>query len=461
MNLTPPALALALLIGVVWPCLYLLGITKRWGMLVPFSLLLFAACLATPRDWADRVLPTVWLGIQTRRSEIFLVAGGAGVLMALAQFGRLSGKRLSMSAVLLVVIGFYCAILRLHHGGAADGFQSLLFAVCTLVPLLVTAPLLMDEPGDIRKILRLIAGVNGLWLAMCAVQFVVNSNYLTQGNQYRFQGLLGNPQHAGTLLAFFGVAVLWLLLNDRGAITKFVYTAILGANMVLLIWSGSRTGMGMAVIGFAGVMYTRMGKSILFMPFAAIIAYVGFKLVLSVTGLDIGASRLTTLEDTRSAAWFRLWAVGTENPLFGAGMAELDRSENSWLYAFASYGIGAFFLTILMSIAAGFECLRAVRLRLWLTLEERRVLDLTLGVVAMYFAGAVLEGYMVSRVSASLPIYMVFAGAMAVTTRYAALRKADGWEAISDAESWSEPEDGRRSEDEEDYGSESGPVIAY
>lgn len=455
MNLSPPALALVLVIGVVWPCLYLLGIAKRWGMLVPFFLLLFASCLATPRDWADRVLPTVWLGIQTRRSEIFLIAGAAGVLMALAQFGRLSGKRVALSGVLLACVGLYSAMLRLHHGGAADGFESMLFAVCTLMPLLVVAPLVMDEPGDIRKILRVMVGVNALWLAMCALQFVINSTYLTQGNQYRFQGLLGNPQHAGTLMAFFGVSALWLLLNDRGAVTKFIYTGILGANMVLLIWSGSRTGMGMALVGFAGVMYTRLGKSMLFMPFAAVIAYVGFKMVLSLTGLDIGAARLTTLEDTRTEAWFRLIASGMESPLFGVGMDEVDRSENSWLYAFASYGIGLFALTVLMTLVAGFEVLRAVRLRSVLTLDERRVLDLTIGVVAMYFAGAVLEGYMISRVSASLPIYMVFSGALVMTTRYAALRKASGWDENAYASGEYETEYGP------EYGEEPGRAVAY
>ncbi len=455
MNLTPPALALVALIGVVWPCLYLLGITKRWGMLVPLFLLVFAACLATPRDWMDRVIPTVWLGIQVRRSEIFLGAGIAGSLMALAQFSRLSGKRLSLSAVLLMAIGLYGAMLRLHHGGAADGFQSMIFVVFTLMPLVIAAPMLMDEPGDIRRILRLFAGVNALWIAMCALQFVVNSNYLTQGNQFRFQGMLGNPQHAGVLMAFFGVTTLWLLLNDRGAITKFVYTGMLGANMVMLVWSGSRTGMGMTAIGFAGVMYTRMGRSILFMPFALILAYVGFKMVLSITGLDIAADRLTTLEDTRSAAWMRLLSAGSENPLFGAGMDELDRSENSWLYAFASYGIGALVLAVLMTFVAGIEFLRAVRLRAWLTLDERRVLDLTLGVVAMYFAGAIMEGYMISRVSPALPIYMVFAGAMAATTRYAALRRADGLHMRAD--------DGFSpdSEGEDLYESGSEPAGAY
>lgn len=452
MNLTPAALALTALIGVVWTCLYVAGITKRWGMLVPFFLLLFGASMATPRDWADQILPTVWLGIQTRRSEIFLAGGIAGLLVVLTQFGRLSGKRVSVAGLLLVVMGLYSAMLRLHHGGPADGFESMIFAFCTMVPLLLVAPLIMDQPGDIRLILRTVALLNLLWLGMCALQFVINSSYLTQGNQYRFQGLLGNPQHAGTLMAFFGVVVLWLLLNDRGAVTKFIYTGILGANMVLLIWSGSRTGMGMALVGFAGVMYTRLGKSMLFMPFAAVIAYFGFKMVLSLTGLEIGAARLTTLEDTRTEAWLRLIASGMESPLFGVGMDEVDRSENSWLYAFASYGIGLFALSVLMTLVAGFEVLRAVRLRFVLTLEERRVLDLTIGVVAMYFAGAMLEGYMVSRVSASLPLFLFFAGAMVMVTRHAALRKSG---ALVETEAWSGQED---AEEEQDG---SGAVLAY
>ncbi len=452
MNLTPAALALTALIGVVWTCLYVAGITKRWGMLVPFFLLLFGSCMATPRDWADQILPTVWLGIQTRRSEIFLAGGIAGLMVVLTQFGRLSGKRVSVAGLLLVVMGLYSAMLRLHHGGPADGFESMIFAFCTMVPLLLAAPLVMDQPGDIRLILRTVALLNLLWLGMCALQFVINSSYLTQGNQHRFMGLLGNPQHAGTLMAFFGTIVLWLLLNDRGSVTKFVYTGILGANLVLLIWSGSRTGMGMALIGFAGVMYTRLGRSILFMPVAVILAYFGFKMVLALTGVEIGADRLTTLQDTRSAAWYKLYSVGMENPLFGAGTTEAERSENSWLYAFASYGIGMLGLTIVMTFVAMFEFLRAVRLRSWLSLEERRVLDVTLGVVAMYFAGAMLEGYMVSRVSASMPLFLFFAGAMVMVTRHAALRKSG---ALVEAEAWSGQED---AEEEQDG---SGAVLAY
>jgi hypothetical protein len=433
MNLSPPALALVLVIGVVWPCLYLLGITKRWGMLVPFFLLLFASCLATPRDWADRVLPTVWFGIQSRRSEIFLGAGVAALLIVAAQFSRLSGKRLSIAAMLLVGVGIYSALLRLHHGGPADGFQSLIFAVCTLVPLLVVAPLAMDHPADARGLVRCIGLVNAVWVMMCAVQFVINSSYLSQGNQFRFVGLLGNPQHAGVLISFFAVSNLWLLLNDRGKFVRMIYTGLLGANLIMLIWTGSRTGMGMSLIGFAGVMYTRLGRSILFLPIVVIIAYVGFKAVLTVTGLNIGSDRLTTLEDTRSAAWMTLISVGMESPLFGAGTDEAERSENSWLYAFASYGIGMLFLTIVLTMVAGLEFLKAVRARVSLPLDERRVMDLSLGMIAMYFAGAVLEGYMISRVSGALPFFMIFSGMMVMMTRYAVLNRAgdlapDGYE---------------------------------
>lgn len=449
MNLTLPAMALAGVIGVLWPCLYLLGLTKRWGILVPLFLMVLASSMAIPRDWSDRVLPTVWLGIQSRRSEIFLGAGVAGLVLTAAQFARLSGKRLSLAGLVLVAIGVYSAILRLHHGGPADGFQSLIFAVCTLIPLLVAAPLAMDSAADVRGLLRCIGLVNAVWIFMCFVQFAINSSYLTQGNQFRFVGLLGNPQHAGVLISFFAVSMLWLLMNDRGKILRVIYTGLVGANLILLIWTGSRTGMGMSLIGFAGVMYTRMGRSILFLPVVVIIAYVGFKAVLSVTGLKIGSDRLTTLEDTRTAAWMTLLSVGMENPLFGAGTDEAERSENSWLYAFASYGIGMLMLAVLMTCAAAFEFLRAVRMRAWLALDERRVLDLALGVVAMYFAGAILEGYMISRVAGALPFIMVFAGVMTMMTRFAVLRRNAGTDPAADYEPGSE------------YGDAGNPTMAY
>jgi hypothetical protein len=56
-------------------------------------------------------------------------------------------------------------------------------------------------------------------------------------------------------------------------------------------------------------------------------------------------------------------------------------------------------------------------------LEDRRLLDLCLGIIAMYFAGAVLEGYIISRVHPSLCIYIIAAGVAAMLCRQASLAR--------------------------------------
>lgn len=420
MNLTVPALGLAGLLAIVWAGFFLIGLGKRWGMLVPLGLMLITSAMSLPVDWSGRVLPTVWLQLQQRRSTLFLVAGLAGICMLLVHVRNMRGKAVSMTVLTLVVMGFYSSLLRLQHEGMGPGFESLLYSFATLTPLMLAVPVIVDGPSDVKNLLRTVVAVNVIWTGMCAVQFLSNSSFLTLGNQFRFVGLMSNPQHTGALLAFFGVTGLWLLLNDRGRMITALYFVVLGANLVMLVWTGSRTGIGMFAIGSAGVLYTRLGRAVIFMPLVLLVAYVGFKLLLSVTGFEIGVDRIASTENTRSYAWWKLYTTGLENPLFGAGLVEAEKSENSWLYAFAAFGIGMLALAVFAALFAAAQCLRAVRVRSGLELEDRRILDLAVGAVAMYFAGAVLEGYMISRVSPSLVFIMIYSNIATLMIRYAA-----------------------------------------
>lgn len=421
MGLSTPALLFVGLIGPVWVLLYLAGLGRRWGILVPFSLMMLSASLMSGTDYYGRPIPTIWMGLQTNRAEIYMAAGLAAVGVLAVQFGRLAGTRVSVAAVLFITGGLYAALLRFHHGGAQDGVQSTVFALVTLIPLACVPGLAGDSALQIKRLLRSMAIVNAVWVGMCALQFMVDPKALTLGNQYRFIGLIGNPQHAGTLLAFWSTTVLWLLLNDRGKFLRLIYTAILGANFVLLAWSGSRTGMGMTTIGLAAVMYTRLGRVILFLPVIAVLAYMGFKAVLAITGLEVGVDRLATLEDTRTGAWLTLIEVGMANPIMGAGADDAVRSENSWLFAFASYGIGMLGIVLLMTFVAFVEWLRSAKLRFSLEGEDRRLMDLCLGAIAMFFAGAVLEGYIVARINPPICFFLVYSNLAAGLTRKASL----------------------------------------
>lgn len=444
MGMSAPVMLFAALIGLALVCLYLIGLGKRWGVLVPFGLMLLVSSMAVALDYYGNPAPTIWMAIQSRRAILFLVGGAAAFGVLLVQLRSLSTSGVSVSGAMLLLIGLYGALLRFHHGGPSDGIESFVFAVVTLVPLLFATCLVGRGRQDFLAMLRTVMAVNTVWVTMCIMQFVVNPDQLTMGNENRFIGLTGNPQHAGTLMAFWVVNSLWLLLNDRGRTLRLLYIGLLGINLIMLAWTGSRTGLGMTVIGLCAVLYTRMGRAVLFLPVVLGIAYMGYKMLIGITGMDVGVERLTSMQDTRSGAWLMLYEIGSQNPILGAGTDDTERSENSWLYAFASYGIGMLGLVLALTAAAVFECLRAIRYRSWLDMPDRRMLDLCVGIVAMYFAGAVLEGYIISRVHPSMCFYIVFAGIGVAMARQAVSAKAEAryrseesdWGSVADDEAF-------------------------
>tara|TARA_R110002072_G_scaffold42064_5_gene117566 strand:+ start:2829 stop:4169 length:1341 start_codon:yes stop_codon:yes gene_type:complete len=401
-----PMLGAIIFIGTIAGIMYLIGLTKKWGILLPFAGMVFFSSLAMPLSWNDQVNPTVWLPIQRIRSSLFFGSGIAATLIVLFQLQRLKGKSISISAIMLIGVGLYASFLRYVHGGAEDGTFSVVFSVMTLFPLAMTAAMILDEVSDLRLIFRSIALTNIIWIGMVFVQIAVNPNYVTQGNEYRFVGLLSNPQHSGVLMAFFVVISLWLLLNDQKKY-KIIMIGLTGVNGLFLLWTGSRTGLGMTLIGVSSVLYSRAGRAILLLPLAGILGFLSLKIMVNVVGIDLGFERMVSTENTRSAAWQELIMSASQNPLIGVGMDEIDRSENSWLYGYATYGIGMLLLLVITTIAAGIEILKAVRARFIMQPEYRPYLDIVLGILLMYLAGAVLEGYMISRVSMTTSMFMI------------------------------------------------------
>ncbi len=418
MSMPVPVLGTLIVVGLIIGVVYVIGLTKKWGILVPFAGMLLFASMSLPLTWDDRINPTVWLPIQQIRSQLFLASGVAGLIVIAFQSERFRGKKQSLSVWALVLAGFYAAMLRFVHEGPSEGVFSVIFSFCTLIPLMATAMMVIDEIHDFPLLLRTVAFVNTIWIFMVLVQVAVNPKYITMGNEFRFVGILANPQHTGALMAFLCVIVLWLLLNDRRKFRIF-YLALLGINGLFLLWTGSRTGLGMAIIGVSAVLYTKAGRAILLLPLVAIITYVGLKVMIGVMGVDFGFERLASTANTRDYAWWKLYTTGMENPLFGVGTLESEKSENSWLFGFAAFGIGMLALTVIFAFLAAWESLRLVRTRFWLPTYLRSYPDLIVGFIAMYFAGAVLEGYIISRVSAALCLFPIIAGAGAMIRKFA------------------------------------------
>lgn len=397
-------------LAVVGAAFALVLAVKFKAAMLAYGLMLFAGSLSPPTDWEGRFVNTWLMPIQMRRSEIVL---GAGVLLGLSLLmhsKRIRWERMAGQAVFMLVIALYAAFVRMVASqNPQEGVKTLFFALGTLVPAIAVLPSLFEDKEDVMNFLRVVALVSAGWALACAVQFVVRRQVLVLGGGFaRFNGMLSNPQHAGAYLAFMTTTCIFLLLNETKQRYRIIWAGLSALNGIMLLWTGSRTGTAMCGMATMMVLYTRLGRAVLFLP----IALGAFVLLFSIVGDQMGDAlqRFGGGGDTRSVAWDRLSEQFSDNPMFGTGAAEdTASSENSLLLGLASYGILMGLIIGLFMLFSAYQMLRLFALRFRLDPLERRMADYVIGVNAAYFAGSMFEGYIVSRVSSPMIFMLGFA----------------------------------------------------
>jgi hypothetical protein len=217
---------------------------------------------------------------------------------------------------------------------------------------------------------------------------------------------------------------------NRRQVQRLFYTAVTGIFLLLLIWTGSRGGMGMFLIGATAVLYRRFGQTVLLLPLVAIALVVMLK-VAEAANIKLGAERLMDTTNTRAAPWSSLLKSGLSSPIFGVGPESVEGSENSYLLAFASYGFGMVILMFLLVGISALQCLRLYRVRRSVDPATGSLIDLVLGQQAIYFLGSVFEGYVNARVGSNLVILLIFAAIGKYLLAYTSGRAAvEGGDAV-------------------------------
>jgi hypothetical protein len=379
----------------------------RWALPVAI-VMLFVASTGTQGDEITGL--RLWLyPIQANRSPLFMALGTLLLVPVLVNSGRLS-FRLPIQGTFLLAIGLYAGLLRIVHETPASGLSSIAFAAITIGPLLVLIPALVDDWNDVVRMMRAVMVGHLAWIGAVAIQFVINPSQLTLGKSARFLGITGNPQHAAAYLAVMSTIALWLFLSEPNRRVRLVWVGVFVINLLLLVWTGSRTGAGMFVIGTTAATYGRLGRTALYLPIVALVLWGGIELA-ALVGVDLAtAQRLTSTEDTRSGAWLDMIDSAMKSPLIGVGVANAGDSENSYLYSFAAYGLGMIAIIALMMVASAVIGLRLFARRRRLDPQQRSIIDLVLAYNAMYFAGAFFEGYLIARVAAPLVLMITFSG---------------------------------------------------
>ena len=244
----------------------------RNGLLLVGAMLFTASIGAASFD--EQFVRPQWLNpIQEARSELFGVLGLLLGIGTFAHVGLNATRRVPVQAVLLLVIGLYAAALRFVHEGPGSGAVSVALALVTIVPLLVLLPRIIDDWDDIVVLLRMIVVVNVIWLGAVAVQTLIDPGAMMVGRERRFFGPTGNPQQAAIILGMNAAIMIWLFSNDWRRSLRYVYAILAGVNGIGMLWTGSRIGLALFIIGLCVVAYGRVGRTILFLPLGVLGLY--------------------------------------------------------------------------------------------------------------------------------------------------------------------------------------------
>jgi hypothetical protein len=373
--------------------------------------LVMATTLGTPTN-ADRtgylatwLFPVAWL-----RPEIQLTISVLLIVMLLMT-ARLNLAKLPPHAWFMLAIAFFAGLMQTVHTDAKQAAETIGFGMATIPATALTAGVLLNTQDGPLKLTRMFLYVGTLWAAACSVQFLINPEYLINLNG-RFFGVLSNPQLAGLFIAPTLAVALWVALSDPDKKHKVLALGVIGMFALFAMWTGSRTTVAMTLIGWCFVLWSRLGKMVLFLPVAAVLVYA---LSFLANELQIGANveRLGSAENTRAGAWEMQLNAIAQNPWIGIGWEDTGATENSYLAGFAGYGIVMFLMLLVFMLFGMGLCARLMIRRRLLPPAERSLTDLVVGIHMMYFIGAGAEGFMLGR-SSSIQTTLLIFGSMSM-----------------------------------------------
>lgn len=395
-------------IAVAMSCLLVLA--ERRAVFVPIAGMIFLSALSPAQDYAGNSLLTWMFPVQEHRVECALIMATPIVVRALAEIGAVPRPRLNAATLLLIVIAVYQGVLRVFHQSLEEGVQTVVFGVLVVGSLALCLPGLLRSRGGLRLLLYSVVAANLAWLVCVLIQLVTDREPLLLGS--RFTGLTSNPQSAGIYLALSSVLVLWLVLHEPRGWIRGSALAVLAADALLLLWTGSRTG----VISFVlGVFLTIRGSSRRALVSAALLVGPALIVVQLVQTFGAGApvERLISTGDSgRIQALQRMLQAGLSSPVVGNGIVDANASENSLLLGFAAFGVGMVGLLLALMYSTGRACWR-LRAR---AAGSRTVSSLANAFFAFYvmcFVISLFEGILLGRFRESLVLLVLVNGAVA------------------------------------------------
>lgn len=302
-------------------------------------------------------------------------------------------------------------IYGLHLAMSADltrGTLAIVVYTIILIALGFGLPRWLRDMDDLYAAIRCIAWAGVLFAVSTTIQLLINRSAAISND--RLYAITANPQHAAVMLAVCLVPACFLLSSARENLPmRFMWGAATGLFVVLLVWTGSRTGVLAALVGLGLAFRRRIG---MLLGAGVIVVCFVFAFLAAFQTAGGNAARLVSILDTRSETWGHLLADFQAEPLFGKVTSrDWGAGESSYLTIAARTGsIGLAALVIfLWSLAATLR--RVGRMRAALeSPDDRNLIDLAVAGLASLLTAAFFEGLLVGTLTFMLLSFYFYLG---------------------------------------------------
>jgi hypothetical protein len=394
----------------------------RWGFV---SALIFVSLFGTSEvgtgeRWRQAYiyLPSPLSFFQAYSRELLLGIAGVLTVAGMASQREWRRKLVPLGLFCFLLLDFWMALrLMPEDGSRTRAVLSLLSYALIAGALVLGVGRWLQTSQDLYGLLRSLA-----WVAML---FVVSNIYYAIYNHAavtgRFWGINGNPQGVGIDSAFFLVLVLMLSHHPRTPVAaRSIYYLTAGFLIAFLLWSGSRGGVLIALVGLATFYRSRIG------PMFIAAVTVGLALVTSLylfPSALANVNRFADLTNSRTEPWQHLIEIFLTHPIAGALYGGSGYGESYFLASLAFYGIIGFIpaagaLVGFLAIALG-----TFRQRRWLQ-EDSLVADLLLAYSLMFLINGVTEAALLGVWNTmDLLLYLMFSVAAYLSDRIVFVRE--------------------------------------
>jgi hypothetical protein len=267
----------------------------------------------------------------------------------------------------------------------------------------------IQNDADFDRFVRIFGHASLLFIGANLLQLALGYRQAIADN--RLAGISGNAQLAGYVSAVFTLTNVYLFTRTSLASpSRWIYGASIGVLGLLLIWTGSRTGVLCAGVGLMAFYRVRLGS-------LAILAMIGSVVLFALASLFAesfdGVSRFVEGANTRREVWAQAWSDFLSAPVFGTignYVGDTPKTiESSYLATLQLLGIvGA--VPLVVSVGSIITLLPKSLFARWSRTVHPEQADLLIAAVCIVLAGSIFEAFFLGILSFSVVwLYALFA----------------------------------------------------